>query len=97
MSSAFSTGVSGLRAHQRLLDVVGHNIANVNTTGFKAQAATFADLMYETLRPASGPTGEMGGVNPSQVGLGVRLSQVDRTFSQGGLEQTGERAKGLIQ
>lgn len=90
MSNAFLTGVSGLRAHQRMLDVAGHNIANVSTTGFKAQRTLFSDLMYETIRPASGPSEGLGGINPSQVGLGVRLAQVDRNFGQGGLEQTGE-------
>jgi flagellar hook protein FlgE len=90
MSSSFLTGVSGLRAHQTLLEVVGNNIANVNTTGFKAQRATFADLMYQTMRPASGPSEAVGGTNPYQIGLGVRLAQTDRTFTQGGLETTGK-------
>ena len=79
-----------MRAHQTLLEVVGNNIANVNTTGFKAQCASFADLMYQTLRPASGPSDEIGGTNPHQIGLGVRLAQTHRSFSQGGLEHTND-------
>jgi flagellar hook protein FlgE len=90
MANAFLTGVSGLRAHQSMLEVVGHNIANVNTTGFKAQRTTFADLMYQTLRPASGPSEQMGGTNPQQIGPGTRLAQIDRSFAQGGLEQTSQ-------
>lgn len=90
MPNALLTGVSGLLAHQRMLEVVGHNIANVNTTGYKSQRANFADLLYETIQPAtSGNGGANGGTNPSQIGLGVKLSQIDRNFAQGSLENTG--------
>ena len=90
MSSALLTGASGLIAHQRLLEVVGHNIANVNTTGYKAQRAIFTDLFYETLSPATNPRLDgQGGTNPTQIGQGVRLSQIDRNFDAGALEDTG--------
>ena len=95
MSSALLTGVSGLLAHQRWLDVVGHNIANMNTHGFKKSRVLFADMFYETLQPATGPSGDFGGTNPSQIGSGVRIAQVDRNFSQGTLEATGQRENTL--
>ena len=92
MPNALLTGVSGLLAHQRLLEVVGSNISNVNTTAFKAQRAIFADLMYETIQPAtSANEGNRGGTNPNQIGLGVKIAQTDRKFSQGSLENTGEQ------
>ncbi|MCA9170902.1 MAG: flagellar hook-basal body complex protein [Planctomycetales bacterium] len=92
MPNALLTGVSGLLAHQRLLEVVGSNISNVNTTAFKAQRAIFADMMYETIQPAtSANEGNRGGTNPNQIGLGVKISQTDRKFSQGSLENTGEQ------
>ena len=62
MPNSLLTGVSGLIAHQRLLDVVGNNIANINTTAYKAQRMIFADLLYETIRPAaSSSSGDAGG------------------------------------
>jgi flagellar hook protein FlgE len=92
MPNSLLTGVSGLLAHQRLLDLVGNNIANVNTIGFKSQRAIFADLLNETIRPASsGNIGSAGGSNPTQIGGGVKLQATDRKFSQGSLESTGEQ------
>ena len=73
MPNALFTGVTGLLAHQRMLDVVGHNIANLNTTAFKAQKALFADLFYETLSAPSSASATRGGTNGSQIGL-VSLS-----------------------
>lgn len=90
MPNSLLTGVSGLLAHQRLLDVVGHNIANMNTTGFKSQRILFADLLYETIKPASSSNdGSSGGTNPNQIGGGVKAAQTDRNFGQGSLENTG--------
>ena len=92
MPNSLLTGVSGMLAHQRLLDIVGHNIANANTTVYKAQRALFSDLFYETINPATGGgDGESGGVNPNQIGGGVKLAMTDRKFGQGGLESTGEQ------
>jgi flagellar hook protein FlgE len=92
MPNSLLTGVSGLLAHQRMLDVVGHNIANMNTHGFKGQRILFADALYETISPASG-SGDTtsGGKNPVQVGGGVTVAQTDRNFSQGSVENTGEQ------
>ena len=89
MSNSLLTGVTGLIAHQRMLDVVGHNIANLNTNGYKSQQTLFSDLFYENISSPSGATAARGGINGSQIGQGVRLSQVDRDFSSGTLEATG--------
>jgi flagellar hook protein FlgE len=92
MPNALLTGVSGLLAHQRMLEVVGHNIANVNTTGYKSQRVIFADVLYETIQPStSSNDGTRGGTNPNQIGLGSKIAATDRKFSQGSLENTGEQ------
>ena len=89
MRSMFA-GVSGLRAHQTMTDVVANNIANVNTIGFKASRVQFADTLSQLVRGASGGTGEAtGGVNPQQVGLGVSLASTNKIFTQGGSQLTG--------
>lgn len=90
MANALLTGVSGLIAHQRMLEVVGNNLANLNTTGFKSQQTLFSDLLYQIIRPgADASNGDIGGTNPSQIGSGVQISQIARKFSQGNLEPTG--------
>ena len=90
MGNPLTTGVTGLIAHRRMLDVVGNNLANVNSVGYKTQRALFSELFYETIRSASAGNGVfIGGINPSQVGSGVKISQIDRDFSQGSLELTG--------
>ena len=91
MPNSLLTGVSGLISHQRLLDTVGHNIANMNTMGYKSNRILFADLLYETIRPASSSNdGQTGGINPNQVGGGVKVAATDRNMGQGALENTGE-------
>ena len=98
MSQSLMTGVSGLRAHQQQLDVVANNLANLNTTGFKAQTSIFSDLMYNTVRPGADSTRDnFGGVNPQQIGTGVEISQISRQFSQGTLQSTGELLDFAIQ
>ncbi len=90
MPNALYTGVSGLLANQRQLDVVGHNIANMNTTGYKAQRTLFADLFYQTIKPATSASDAAGGgTNPNQIGGGVKAGSIDRKFGQGNLELTG--------
>ncbi len=76
MRSLFS-GVSGLQNHQTRMDVVGNNIANVNTTGFKRGRVTFQDMISQTLGNASRPTENVGGTNPEQVGLGMMIATID--------------------
>lgn len=97
MSRSLFSGVSGLRTHQQSLDVVANNLANMNTTGFKSQRAQFSDLVYNTLSAASGPSVTQGGQNPVQVGTGVSLGKINRSFSQGALDSTGEALDFAIQ
>ena len=86
---ALSAGVSGLRNHQLLMDVIGNNIANINTIGFKSSRATFSDLFTQTLRGATQSIGGNGGSNPIQVGLGTSINTLDTLFTQGNIESTG--------
>ncbi|MEM7454258.1 MAG: flagellar hook-basal body complex protein [Planctomycetota bacterium] len=97
MARSLMTGVSGLRAHQHQLDVVANNLANMNTIGFKAQTATFADTMYDTIRAGSEAAESFGGINLQQIGTGVGLAQVARRFQQGALQSTGELLDFAIQ
>ena len=96
MRSMFSA-ISGLKNHQTFMDVVGNNIANVNTTGFKQSRVTFQDILSQTVRGASGPQGGRGGVNPEQVGLGVLISGIDTIQTQGTLQSTGKLTDMAIQ
>lgn len=90
MGSALTAGVSGLKAFQAMLDVAGNNLANVNTVGFKGSSVTFAELLSQTIRQASGPSGAMGGVNPQQMGSGVTVAAINRDMSQGSIVSTGQ-------
>ena len=89
MSNALLAAVSGLSAHQTMLDVSGNNLANVNTTGYKSSRVTFAELLSETLKAASPPSGVTGGTNAIQVGSGVQLASITRNMGQGSLFSTG--------
>jgi flagellar hook protein FlgE len=89
MASSLFTALSGLQAHQGWIDVIGNNLANTNTPGYKTSQATFSDQLSQTLRFASGPGTGTGGRNPMQIGKGVRLSDIGRNFSQGPLQSTG--------
>lgn len=90
MANALITGVSGLNSHQRMLEVIGNNLANLNTTAYKTRRTLFSDLLYETVRAASGSSGgNLGGVNPAQVGSGSRVARIDMQFAQGNFETTG--------
>ncbi len=88
MRSMFA-GVSGLRTHQVRMDVIGNNIANVNTYGYKSSRASFQEMLSQTIQGSSTPTAERGGTNPQQVGLGVQLGSIDVLHSQGNTESTG--------
>ena len=89
MSFALSAGVTGLQAHQKMLDVAGNNLANVNTTAFKSSRILFAELLSETIRKASQPTTNTGGTNPVQMGSGVGVSGISPNMSQGNIVNTG--------
>ncbi len=91
MRSLFS-GVAGLRTHQTKMDVIGNNIANVNTVAYKSQSTTFRDLMYQTTQAASGANGEtgVGGINAKQIGLGVQVGAINTNIKgQGSAQNTG--------
>jgi len=96
LRSLFS-GVSGLRAHQTMLDVVGNNIANVNTTGYKSSSVEFEDTLSQALKAAGAPQGAQGGTNPAQVGLGVQVAAINTAFTQGPAETTGVSTDLMIQ
>ena len=89
MRSLFS-GVSGLKNHQTRMDVIGNNIANVNTTGYKSGRVTFTDTLNQTLSGASSATTGKGGTNPKQIGLGSSVGTVDTIFTDGSLQSTGK-------
>lgn len=88
MVRAMYSGVSGLRAHQTRMDVIGNNIANVNTYGFKSSRTTFRDVFYQTLSGASQGTQLRGGVNPKQVGYGAQVASIDLLMGQSGFQPT---------
>lgn len=83
------TGVSGLRSNQTMMDVIGDNIANVNSIGFKGSRVTFGDTFSQYLSYGSNPTETAGGTNSSQIGLGVKVNSIDRNWAQGTFENTG--------
>jgi flagellar hook protein FlgE len=96
LRSMFS-GVSGLRSHQTMVDVIGNNIANVNTAGFKSSTVVFQDLLSQVLSGAGVPTGTAGGTNPAQIGLGVKIAGISTSFSGGASQLTGSATDLSIQ
>ncbi|GHV88354.1 flagellar hook protein FlgE [Spirochaetia bacterium] len=88
MRSLFS-GVSGLQNHQTRMDVVGNNISNINTTGFKRGRVSFQDMLYQQSAAAARPTEDVGGVNPKEIGLGMSIASIDTIHTQGSLQTTG--------
>ncbi len=96
MLRSLYSGISGLRAHQTMLDVTGNNIANVNTAGFKASSTQFQDTLSQMTQGASAPQGESGGSNPAQIGLGVRVAGVSTNFAQGSSQSTGRATDMMI-
>jgi flagellar hook protein FlgE len=87
-TSLFS-GITGLRNHQVMLDVIGNNISNINTIGYKSSRVMFSEMFSQTRLSAFRPTGENGGVNPQQIGLGASVGAIQSMFTQGNLEGTG--------
>ena len=96
MLRSLYSGISGLRSHQTMLDVTGNNIANVNTTAFKSSATQFQDTLSELTQGAGGPQEQIGGTNPAQVGLGVRVAGISTNFSQGSAQSTGRATDIMI-
>jgi len=97
MMRSLYAGVSGLQNHQTRMDVIGNNIANVNTTGFKRGRVNFEDMISQTMQGAARPNEDVGGVNPKQIGLGMTIASVDTIFTQGSLQSTGVNTDVAIQ
>lgn len=97
MSRALFTAVTGLRSDQAWLDVIGNNIANANTTGFKASNVIFDDILGQTITSGTAPTNTSGGTNPVQVGLGVKIGSITPNFLQGSLQTTNRNTDLAIQ
>lgn len=89
MNRAMFSGVAGMKAHQTKMDVIGNNIANVNTYGYKSQRALFSDIYYQTLRSGSAGTATRGGISPSSVGYGSTLSGTQVQMTQSSMQNTG--------
>ena len=89
MMRSLYSGVSGLQNHQIRMDVIGNNISNVNTVGFKKGRVNFQDLISQSMSGAARPTDEVGGVNPKQIGLGMTVATIDTIHTQGSLQTTG--------
>jgi flagellar hook protein FlgE len=96
LRSLFS-GITGLRAHQTMMDVVGNNISNVNTHGFKSSTTVFEDTLSQMVRAAAAPGQGLGGLNPAQVGLGVQLGGISTNFGQGSAQTTNKTSDLMIQ
>lgn len=97
MMRSLYSGVSGLQNHQTRMDVIGNNISNVNTTGFKRGRVNFQDMISQQVGGAAKPTEELGGVNPKDVGLGMTIATIEQVFSQGNLQTTGVSTDVAIQ
>ncbi|MFN3865164.1 MAG: flagellar hook protein FlgE [Demequina sp.] len=95
LRSLFS-GISGLRAHQTMLDVTGNNISNVNTAGFKASQVQFQDTLSQVLSNAGAPQDGVGGTNAAQVGLGVKVAGITTSFQQGAAQLTNRATDMMI-
>lgn len=100
MMRSLYSAISGLKNHQIRMDVIGNNIANVNTTGFKKSRVTFSTMLSQTLKGASAPIAgspTVGGANSMQVGLGASLGSIDQIMTQGSSQSTGNPTDMMIQ
>ncbi len=97
ITSALTTSLSGLDSNQSQLDVIGNNIANVNTVGFKASRLDFKTQFSQSFSFGSAPDGDSGGTNPLQIGLGVQEGDISRNFSDGSTNVTGVQSNLAIQ
>ena len=96
MLRSLYSGISGLRAHQTMLDTTGNNIANVNTAGFKSSSVQFQDTLSQMTQGATTPGANAGGRNPAQVGLGVQVAGISTNFGQGSAQNTGRSSDMMI-
>lgn len=97
MMRSMSSAVSALRNHQTRMDVVGNNIANVNTVGYKTSRVVFRDSLSQAMRGASGPTEARGGMNPQQIGMGMNIASIDTIFTQGVADNTNNLRDVMIE
>ncbi len=97
MMRSLYSGITGLQGFQTDMDVIGNNIANVNTVGFKSSRVTFSTALYQALSAARGAQNNVGGVNPEEVGLGTQIASVDQLMGQGSLQNTGNKTDLAIQ
>ena len=97
MLRSLYSGISGLRAHQQMMDVTGNNIANVNTVGYKTSQVVFQDTLSQMVNAAGAPQNGAAGTNPAQVGLGVRTASIAANFGQGAAQTTGKSSDMMIQ
>src|ERR1051325_12254968 len=97
MSRALFPALSGLGYHQIWLDVIGNNIANGNTVGYKSSTVAFDDILGETLAGGVAPPPTKGGVNPVQIGLGMTIGSIGQNFQQGSIQTTNRNTDMAIQ
>lgn len=97
MMSGMYAAISGLDAHQTMLDVTANNLANVDTVGYKAQSTVFADELSQLVASGTGPNGYSAGTNPIQVGLGVQVGSINNVMTAGGVASTGNATDVAIQ
>ncbi|MCC0627651.1 MULTISPECIES: flagellar hook-basal body protein [unclassified Clostridioides] len=96
MIKAMYSGVSGMKANQTKLDVIGNNVANAGTTSFKKSSARISDSFYQTMLYASAPTAALGGTNLGQVGVGSKISSINKDMTQGNVQATNRRSDLMI-
>ncbi len=96
MTRGLYAAVSGIRGNQTSLDVIANNVANMNTIAFKSSDARFSALFSQTINGGSAPSGNLGGINPSQIGSGTQVSDISTNFNQGGAQFTGQNTDLLI-
>ena len=89
MLKSLYSGISGMKGFQTKLDVIGNNISNVNTVGFKKSRVVFQDIISQNMAGATAPTGQSGGINPQQVGLGTKIAAIDTLHTPGSPMTTG--------
>ncbi len=97
MMRSMYASVSGLKVHQQMMDVIGNNISNINTIGYKGSRVTFQEMLTQTLKNAAAPGNGKGGINPQQIGLGVSTGSIDNNMSSGNLQPTGKKTDVAIQ
>lgn len=97
MLRSLYSAISGLKNHQIKMDVIGNNISNVNTTGFKRSRVTFSTMLSQTMKGAGSPSANQGGTNPSQIGLGSLVSSIDQIMTPGSSQTTGKETDVMLQ